>query len=109
MLAELTQEFRSAAGVAVVGCPAGAAPLAVWGLSIKEILAKVLEKAIELGRELRPEIEQAAKLAVDALVARDIPGVPDTVEQWIDDATRKLGYEAIESVLNAIFAGRVIG
>jgi hypothetical protein len=109
MLAELTQEFRSAAGVAVVGCPVGAVPALVWGVSIKEVLQKVLEKAIELGREYRPDIEAAAKSAVDAIVAMDLPGVPDLAEQFIDEATRKLGYMAIESVLNAIFAEQVIG
>ena len=109
MLAELTQEFRSAAGVAVVGAPVGTAPVLIWGVSIKEVLQKVLEKALELGRQYRPDIEAAAKSAVDAIVAMDLPGVPDSVEKFIDEATRQLGYQAIESVLNAIFAEQIIG
>lgn len=109
MLAELTQEFRSAAGVAVVGCPAGAAAGLVWGVSIKEVLQKVLEKAIELGRDYRDDIESAAKSAVDAIVAMDLPGVPELAEKLIDEATRKLGYQAIEAVLDAVLGPRVIG
>lgn len=109
MLSDLELEFKNAAGVAVVGAPAGAAAGLVWGVSIKEVLQKVLEKAIELGRDYRDDIEAAAKSAVDAIVAMDLPGVPEMAEKFIDEATRQLGYQAIEAVLDAVLGPRVIG
>jgi hypothetical protein len=99
--------MKSAASSAVF--PVGAMPLQIWGVSLSEILKLVMEKALELGREYRQEIEQAAKSAVDALVAFDLPGIPAGIEKVIDEATRTLGYQAIEKVLDALLAEQVIG
>jgi hypothetical protein len=100
MLSELTIDMKAAAAAAPF--PASPTAAVVWGFSIREILAKVGEKALELGREYRPQIEQAARDAVDALVTLDLPGIPAVVENAIDGATRQLGYTAITSVLDAI-------
>jgi hypothetical protein len=104
MLTELTVEFCEAAGLAPrpIGKPMTA--MIIWGYSLQEILRLVMAKALDIGREYRKDIEQAAKIAVDALVALDLPYIPDTVEGTIDEATRTLGYQAIESILNAILA-----
>lgn len=107
MLTELTIEMKSAAAAAPF--PTGATAGIVWGYSLKEILQVVLAKAVELGREYRHEIEQAAKSAVDALVACDLPGIPASIEDAIDGATRTLGYEAIEKVLDAVLAEPITG
>lgn len=107
MLNELTAEFKSAA---VAGyAPAGAGALQIWGASLKEILERVLEKALELGIEYRDDIEQAAKRAVDSLIAMDLPGIPPTTEAWIDEAARAVAYRAIESMLDAILSPNIIG
>ena len=81
-------------------------PLAmdIWGYSIPTILKMVIDKARELGREYRPQIEDASKAAVDDLVALDLPWIPDSIEGVIDDATRSLGYAAIKYTLDAILA-----
>lgn len=107
MLAQLTTDFRIAAAAA----PFPVAPTAavVWGFSLREILAKVGEKALELGREYRDEIESAAKAAIDALVSLDLPGIPGSIEDAIDGATRELGYRAIAAVLDAILAEPITG
>ena len=78
--------------------------MVIWGYSVSEILKLVVDKALDLGREHRADIEQAAKIAVDSLVALDLPYISDSIEGVIDEATRNLGYAAIESVLNAILA-----
>lgn len=107
MFIELEAEFKAAATSAVF--PVGSTAIQVWGISIKEILQRVCQKAIDLGREYRSEIETAARSAVDALVAFDLPGIPDLAEKFIDETTRTLGYEAIEKVLDAILAEQVVG
>ena len=73
MLTELTADFKTAAT-----CYPGGATTAMqlWGLSLGEILKNVIDKGLELGREHRADIEQAAKIAVDALVALDLPYIP---------------------------------
>ena len=78
--------------------------MVIWGYSVSEILKLVMSKALDLGREHRSDIEQAAKIAIDHLVALDLPYIPDSVEGTIDEATKSLGYAAIESILNAILA-----
>ena len=87
--------------------PVGASAVVVWGLSVREILQVVMDKAIELGREYRPEIEEAGREAIDALVAYDIPGIPAIIENAIDGATREAGYEAVEKVLDALLGTAV--
>jgi hypothetical protein len=101
MLTELTAEFKTAAT-----CYPGDATTAMqlWGLSLGEIIKKVIAKALYLGRAHRDDIAQAAKIAVDALVALDLPYIPDGIEGTIDEATRTMGYQAIEKVLDAILA-----
>lgn len=74
-----------------------------WGISIGEILTVLKEKALEAGREHRAELEQAAKSAVDDVVALDIPFIPPGVETKLDEATRAAGYAAIVTMLDAIF------
>lgn len=103
MLDALTIDMKAAACSGAF--PAAPTAVQVWGVSIKEILAKVGQKALELGREYRDEIEQAAKAAIDAVVAWDLPGIPPVVEQYLDDQTRVLGYKAVEAVLAAILNG----
>lgn len=106
-MSDLTAEFKAAA---VAGAyPAGAGALQIWGASLKEILERVLEKALELGREFRDDIEKAAKSAVDSLIAQDLPGIPPTTEAWIDEAARAVAYRAIESLLDAILSPNIIG
>lgn len=73
-----------------------------WGISIGEIIKVLIDKALELGREYRAEIEQAGKSAVDAAVALDLPFIPPFLEIPLDEATRSAGYAAIDSVLDAI-------
>ena len=98
-------EFQSELCAAAAAAPFPASPTAgiVWGFSIREILKKLLDKAIELGRTHRDEIEQAARGAVKAVVEFDIPGLPASLEGPIDAATRDLGYQAVKSVLDALF------
>ncbi|MHB8953553.1 MAG: hypothetical protein ACYC4U_11335 [Pirellulaceae bacterium] len=106
MLTELTLEMKTAATC----FPSGAiTALEIWGVSLGEILKKVIAKAQQLGREHRHEIDQAAKSAIDALVAMDLPYIPPTVEGIIDEATRRLGYQAVEKVLDAILAEQLPG
>jgi hypothetical protein len=100
MLSELTIDMKAAAASAPF--PASPTASVVWCYSLKEILAKVLEKAVELGRDYRPQIEQAARDAVDALVTLDLPGIPPVIENAVDSATRQLGYTAIAAVCDAI-------
>jgi hypothetical protein len=100
MLAELTLKMKDAAGAAKV--PANPTAAGVWGFSLSEILQVLLREALELGRECRDDIEQAAKSAVDAVVAFDLPLIPVGVENTLDEATRSAGYAAIVSVLDAI-------
>lgn len=76
--------------------------VAIWGTSISGIIKLVIDKALELGKEYRPQIESSAKLAVDAVVAWDLPWIPDYVENTLDETTRTIGYAAIDAVLNAI-------
>jgi hypothetical protein len=78
--------------------------MVIWGYSVAEILKLVVDKALGLGREYRPEIEAAAKSAVDSVVAMNLPLIPDDIEGTIDEATRNLGYLAIEKVLDAVLA-----
>ena len=74
----------------------------IWGTSISGIIKLVIDKALELGKEYRPQIEAAAKLAVDAVVAWDLPWIPDYVENTLDEVTRTAGYKAITAVLDAV-------
>jgi hypothetical protein len=104
MLTELTAEMKEVAGLAPRPAGKPMTAMVIWGYSVSEILRLVMAKALDLGREYRSDIEQAAKISVDALVALDLPYIPDTVEGTIDEATRTLGYQAIESILNAILA-----
>lgn len=100
MLAELKAEMCGA--VEAAGTTAEDGVLKVWGISLAEIIDVVMDKAIALGREYRPQIEEAAREAVDALVSLDIPGVPAIIEGAIDSATREAGYTAITAILDAI-------
>ena len=100
MLAELKSQMLTSA--AAPAFPVGASAGVVWGFSLREILQVVMDKAIELGREFRPQIEEAAREAVDALVQMDIPGVPAIIEGAIDSATREAGYTAITAILDAL-------
>jgi hypothetical protein len=99
----LTDEFKTAA-VRYPATEGKCMAMIIWGYSVSEILKLVVDKALELGREYRSEIEAAAKGAVDSLVAMDLPLVPDNIEGTIDEATKQLGYAAIESILNAVLA-----
>ena len=76
----------------------------MWGISIPGILQVLIEKAKEMGREYRPQLEEAARGAVDMLVALDLPWVPESIEGVIDEATRQAGYKAITAILDAILA-----
>ena len=100
MLAELKAEMCAAAVTDTVSV--GSSALQVWGYSLSEIVKVVMDKALELGREYRPQIEEAAREAVDALVQMDIPGIPEIIEGAIDSATREAGYTAITSILDAL-------
>jgi hypothetical protein len=100
MLAELKSEMVLAASAPIFA--ADDTPLVVWGLSLREIIDVVMNKAIELGREYRPQIEEAAREAIDALVQMDIPGIPAIIEGAIDSATREAGYTAITAILDAL-------
>jgi hypothetical protein len=100
----LNAEFKTAAGFGLSSSAGTMAPIKIWGRSVSEILQLVCEKALELGRECRPEIEEAARKAVDLVVALDLPFVPEGLELVIDEATRNLGYTAITSILDAILA-----
>jgi hypothetical protein len=100
VFAEIKSQMLTSA--AAPAFPAGATVGVVWGLSVREILQVVMDRAIELGREYRPQIEEAAREAVDALVQMDIPGVPAIIEGAIDSATREAGYEAVKSILDAL-------
>jgi hypothetical protein len=105
MLAALTLEMKSALESTVY--PVAATADQVWGYSLSEILKLVIEKAKVLGRAYRDEIEQAAKAAVDKLVALDLPYIPDYIEKTLDEATRSLGYAAVEKMLDALLAENV--
>lgn len=100
MLAELKSQMLTSASAPAF--PADATVGVVWGLSVREILQVVMDKAIELGREYRPQIEEAGREAVDALVQLDIPGIPAIIEGAIDSATREAGYTAITAILDAL-------
>jgi hypothetical protein len=110
---ELNEQFLDAlsdahderATVAATAVPVAA--ISIWGYSIAAILKLVLAKARELGKEYRPEIEKAAKDAIDRLVALDLPWVPENLEGVIDAATKSLGYAAIDAILDALFAEQV--
>ena len=105
MQAELKLEFDNAMADAAEQktlCAAAGPVGAIWGVSITAILKLVLDKALELGKAYRPEIEAAGKAAVDRLVALDLPWVPEGVEGVIDEATHKLGYAAVEAALDAV-------
>lgn len=105
-IADLREEFIGAAEYGSVGCDgtgyAVSAGAAVFGFSLSELLKAVADKAIELGREYRGEIVTAARQAIDALVAMDIPGIPAVVEAAIDATTKDLAYAAVDAVLNAV-------
>jgi len=101
----MLNEFKEAAGR--MPLTADARPvqaIQIWGYSLGNILQLVIDKARELGIEYREEIEAAARGAVDALAALDLPYIPDYIEGTIDEATKQLGYKAIESVLDALLA-----
>lgn len=100
MFAEIKAQMLTSA--AAPAFPEGATVGVVWGLSVREILQVVMDKAIELGREYRPQIEEAGHEAIDALVSLDIPGIPAIIENAIDGATRAAGYEAITAILDAL-------
>ena len=100
MFAEIKSQMLTSA--AAPAFPAGASAVVVWGLSVREILQVVMDKAIELGREYRPQIEEAGREAVDALVSLDIPGIPNIIEGAIDSATREAGYTAVTAILDAL-------
>lgn len=102
MLAELQVRFRDAAQLGATKAPATATGAAIFGASLSEILLAVLEKARELGREYRPQIEEAAKNAIDALIAKDIPGLPAALEAYVDATAQEIAYDAIEVVLDAV-------
>ena len=74
----------------------------IWGVNIPAILQMLIEKAKELGTEYRPQLTAAARSAVDALVALDLPWIPENVEGFIDEKTRQFGYRAIEAILDAL-------
>lgn len=100
MMSELYVGMKAAASAAQF--PAEPTAVAVWGISLSEILKVVMAKAVELGREYRPEIQTAGRSAVDALVELDIPGIPSVIEGAIDSATREAGYTAITAILDAL-------
>lgn len=100
MFAEIKQEMVNRAASKLEAVNAGA--LEFWGVSIGEIGHVLIDKALELGREYRGEIEQGAKGAVDAAVALDLPFVPAVVEAPLDEVVRASGYAAIDALLNAI-------
>jgi hypothetical protein len=106
---DLTVEMREAAGFAVsaTSLPKGVSAVVIWGYSLTGILKLVMAKALELGAEYRGAIETAAKNGVDALVALDLPWIPESIEGTIDNATRALGYAAIDAILDALFAEQV--
>lgn len=104
MLAEIKSQMLTSA--AAPAFPVGATAVVVWGLSLREILQVVMDKAVELGRAYRPQIEEAGREAIDALVAFDIPGIPAVIENAIDGVTREAGYTAITAILNALLGPR---
>jgi hypothetical protein len=91
--------------VAIKAYPVGATKMQVWTISLNEILRKVLEQALDLGREYRDQIEAAARGGIDLLAAMDLPFIPDSIEGVIDEATKTLGYAAVKSILDAVLAG----
>lgn len=100
MYAALSLKMKTAAEGARI--PTNPTASIVWGFSLAEILKVLLDEALELGRDYREDLEQAAKSAVDAVVAFDLPVIPDGVENTLDAVTRAAGYAAIDAVLNAI-------
>lgn len=107
MLAAITHQMKVAA--VAPAWPANATGIQVWGLSVREILQVVMDRAIELGREYRPQIEEAAHQAIDALVAYDLPGIPAVIENAIDGATRAAGYQAAAAILDALLGVQAEG
>lgn len=99
MLAELKEEMCKAVTDSV---SVDDSPMQMWGYSLSEIISVVMAKALDLGREYRPQIEEAGREAIDALVSMDIPGIPAILEGAIDSATREAGYTAITSILDAL-------
>ena len=83
---------------------AGPTAMEIWGVNIPAILQMLIKKAKERGREYRPQLTEAARGAVDALAELDLPWIPESIEGTIDDATRELGYQAIEKILDALLA-----
>lgn len=104
MLTELTLKMKDAAGAAEL--PANPTAAIVWGYSIGEIIKVLIDAALELGREYRDDLEQAACSAVDAVVAFDLPLIPAGIENTLDEATRAVGYAAIRSMLDALLGKR---
>ncbi len=102
MLAELQVRMRDAAQIGAKKAPAAATGAVIFGASLNAILVAVLEKARELGREYREPIETAAKGAIDALIAKDIPGLPPALEAYVDATAKEIAYETIEVVLDAV-------
>jgi hypothetical protein len=100
MFAEIKQQAVTKAASRLEEADAG--QLEFWGISISEIIKVALEKALELGREYRDEIEQGSKSAIDAVVALDLPFVPAVIEATLDEATRAAGYAAIVAILDAV-------
>lgn len=97
---DLRSEMRAAAVAGV--CSADGSTVRTWRAGLQAILQRVMEAAVELGREYREQIEQAAKDSVDALVKLDIPGIPAPIEAWVDETCRVAAYEAIERLLDAL-------
>lgn len=100
MLSDLTLKMKTAAGSAHL--PTSPTASVVWGITLAEVLKVLVDQAVVLGRAYRDELDQAAKSAVDAVIAFDLPLLPDTIENTLDDATRAAGYAAIDAVLDAI-------
>ncbi len=100
---ELQQTFEAAAAAGVGKCAGVCTGRVLFGFSLGELLKSIADKAIELGREYRTDIELAARSVVDKLVAKDIPGIPDAIEAAIDASAKELAYQAIGSMLDAMF------
>jgi len=97
---DLAAEMKAAAASAI--CTTDGTTVHSWRAGLRSILDRAMEAALELGREYREQIEQAAKDSVDALIALDIPGIPAPIEAWVDETCRVAAYQAIERLLDAL-------
>lgn len=97
---DLVGEMKAAAVAAV--CTTDGTTIHSWRAGLRAILNRAMKAAVELGKEYREQIEQAAKDSVDALVALDIPGIPAPIEAWVDETCRVAAYEAVERLLDAL-------